>query len=173
MAHFNTIALAKCTLMSIFWAHSKHVLLKILQNSKSTSLFDGGSDVEGSWLQGLYVATNRLNFFSFYSFLKKFIYLFWKRERERKWAGEGQIKRGAEDPKQAFCWPQRVQCGAWTHELWDHDLSHQSRMLNRLSHLGALFLFLTARNSFRPTQVRKRWVMKQGSTTLALTLCFT
>ena len=37
---------------------------------------------------------------------------------------------------QALSCQHRAQCGVWTHELWDHDLSW-SRMLNRLRHSGA------------------------------------
>ena len=58
------------------------------------------------------------------------VYYLFLRERER--AGEGQRERGTEDLKWALHWQQRSQCGARTHEPWDHDLSW-SQMLSWLS----------------------------------------
>ena len=56
--------------------------------------------------------------YTFYLFFLKFTYLF-LRERARERAREGQ----RENPKQAVCCQHRAQCGAWTHEPWDYDLS--------------------------------------------------
>ena len=50
-------------------------------------------------------------------FFLKFMYLFW----EREWSGEGQRERERENSKQALHCQCRALCGAWTHELWDHD----------------------------------------------------
>ena len=72
----------------------------------------------------------------FSNFLKNSFWIyFW----ERAQAGEEQKERGTEDLKHApRCWQQWSQCGAWTHKLWDHDLS-QSWTFNWLSHPVPLF----------------------------------
>ena len=74
-----------------------------------------------------------------------FVFHFWKRERMSE--GGEERDRGTEDPKQALCWQQRTQCRAWTHEMWDHDLSW-SWMLNWLSHPGAPRVKVLTRGSF-------------------------
>ena len=48
----------------------------------------------------------------------------------------GRERRGTEGLKWVLCQQQWAGRGAWTHELWDHDVSW-SRMLNWLSHTGA------------------------------------
>ena len=58
----------------------------------------------------------------------------WVRDRER---GRHRIWSRI----QALSSQPRAQCGARTHELWDHDLS-QSQMLNRLSHPDAPFFLM-------------------------------
>ena len=70
-----------------------------------------------------------------------FVY-FWETERDRQWAGEGQIERERETGRHriqsrlhAVSCQHRAQCGAWTHRPWDHDLSW-SQTLNQLSHPG-------------------------------------
>ena len=60
---------------------------------------------------------------SLYSFFKKSVFIYFEREREQGRGRERERERGTQDSKQALCWQQRAQCGAWTHELWDHDLS--------------------------------------------------
>ena len=85
--------------------------------------------VQGSWgLSGLSASWSQLRLWSHgswvqasWSLLNK-IYLF-LREREREQAGEGHTKGKRENPKQAPHCQQGAQCGAWTHEPWDHDLS--------------------------------------------------
>ena len=66
-----------------------------------------------------------------------FIY-FWERQREHE-QGRGRVReRGRHriwSRLLALSCQHRARCGAWTHELWDHDLS-QSQMLNQLSHPG-------------------------------------
>ena len=64
-------------------------------------------------------------------------YLF-LRKRDRAWVGRGR-ERGRHRIRsrlQALSCQHRAQCGARTHELWDHDLSW-SWTLNQLSHPGA------------------------------------
>ena len=53
---------------------------------------------------------------------------------------EGDTESQAGSRLQAPSCQHRAQCGAWTHEPWDHDLS-QSWMLNWLSYVGAPRLF--------------------------------
>ena len=56
--------------------------------------------------------------------------------RETAWAEEGQRERERHriwSRLQALSCQHRSQCGAWTQELWNHDLS-QSRTPNQLSH---------------------------------------
>ena len=48
------------------------------------------------------------------------VFVYFKRECTCKWVGEG---RDRENPKQALCCQHKAQCGAQSHELWDHDLS--------------------------------------------------
>ena len=68
---------------------------------------------------------------------KNFIYLFlMEREREHGRGRERERERERENLKQAPHHHLGAQCGAGTHEPWDHDLS-QSWTLNRLSHPGA------------------------------------
>ena len=69
-----------------------------------------------------------------------FIY-FWERNRVR--VGEGQKEGETQNPKQAPGCEHRAQCGALTHEPWDHDLSQSQimtwakvRHLNWLKHPG-------------------------------------
>ena len=69
-----------------------------------------------------------------------FIY-FWETERDRALVGERQRERDTQSLKQApgselSAQLFRAQCGAWTHEPWDHDLS-RSQTLTWLSHPGA------------------------------------
>ena len=49
--------------------------------------------------------------------------------------GEGQRERVTQNPRQApgSELSAQTQCKAWTHELWDHDLS-QSWSPNQMSH---------------------------------------
>ena len=47
------------------------------------------------------------------------VYLFWERER----MSAGKAKRETENPKQAPRYQSRVQGGAWSHKLWDHDMN--------------------------------------------------
>ena len=62
---------------------------------------------------------------------------------------------------QALSCQHRAPCGAWTHELRDHDLS-RSRTLNRLSHPGApSYLFLREYEQGRGTE-RERENPKQA-----------
>ena len=75
-------------------------------------------------------------------FFLMFIY-FWKRERERERERERMSRGGAERGRhrirsrlQALSCQHRARSGAWTHKLWDDDLS-RSRMLNRLNDPGA------------------------------------
>ena len=65
--------------------------------------------------------------FSFLLFFKCLFHF----ERQREWKRSGE--RGTEDLKRAPHWQQQTQCGVWTHERRDHDLSH-SQMLNWLNH---------------------------------------
>ena len=60
------------------------------------------------------------------------------RERKRQSVSGGGEERGDRiwNRLQALSCQHRAQCGARTHEPWDHDLS-RSRTLNRLSHTGA------------------------------------
>ena len=51
-------------------------------------------------------------------------------------------ERGTEDSKWALCWQQRAWCRAWTHKLWDHDLSW-SLIPNWLSHPGTPYLSIS------------------------------
>ena len=63
--------------------------------------------------------------FSFF----KFIYLFWGRDRESKQrrGRERQREGKRENPEQAPHYQCRAWCGAWTHKLWDHDLSQNQK----------------------------------------------
>ena len=84
----------------------------------------------------VYLFIYALKFFKmFYLFLRE-------REREREHEQGRGRKRGRHRIRsrlQAPSCQQRAQCGARTHELWDHDLSWR-RTLNRLSHPGAPML---------------------------------
>ena len=87
-----------------------------------------------------------LRTFSFSIFLK--IYLFWERERktESEWGrGRERGRHRIRSRLQALSCQHRAWCGAWTHELRDHDLSW-SQTLNQLSHPGVpykkFFLFM-------------------------------
>ena len=90
-----------------------------------------------------------------YDFWKKFLMFIFEREREtQSVSGEGVEKEGERDTEcewgrgrergrhriwsglQAQSCQHRAWCGAWTHKLWDRDLSW-SQMLNWLSHPGA------------------------------------
>ena len=73
---------------------------------------------------------NTRNILLFFFFLM-FIH-FWERERDRE-----RERHRIQSRLQALSREHRPWHGAWTHELWDHDLS-QSQTLNRLSHSGAL-----------------------------------
>ena len=78
-----------------------------------------------------------LPFFQYilFNFFLMFIY-FW--DRERAWTGKGS-ERGRHriwSRLQALSCQHRARRKAWTHQLWDHDLSW-SWMLNRLSHPSA------------------------------------
>ena len=53
-------------------------------------------------------------------------------ERERK------KERERENPKKTPCLQRRAQCGARSHEPWDHDLSQNQESDAWLSHTGAL-----------------------------------
>ena len=64
-----------------------------------------------------------------------FVY-FSETEKDRAWAGEGQRERHTHRIWSRLPAPScehRAQCGAWTHESWDHDLNW-SWTPNRLSH---------------------------------------
>ena len=65
------------------------------------------------------------------------VYLFLRQRETEHEQGRG---RGEGDRiwnrLQALSCQHRARCGAWTHKLWDHDLS-LSQTLNRLSHPGA------------------------------------
>ena len=80
------------------------------------------------------------NVFNVYLFLRQ-------RERDREWTGEGPRERGRHriwNRFQALSCQHRTWCRAWTHELWDHDLS-QRQTLIRLRHRGdPMFSFLMA-----------------------------
>ena len=72
----------------------------------------------------------------FFKFLKTFLFIF-EGERDQAWAGRSR-ERGRHriwSRLQVLSRQHRTQCRAWTHKLWDHDLS-QSWMLNQLSHPG-------------------------------------
>ena len=72
---------------------------------------------------------------------------FW--ERERQSASRGGAEREGEtvwSKLQALSCQHRAQHGAWTHKLWDHELSG-SQEPNRLSHPGAP---LTVQNLIQP-----------------------
>ena len=75
---------------------------------------------------------------------------FWEREYEWGW---GREREGTDDPKQALCRQQRAWLGAWTHELWDHDLSW-SWTLNSLSHPGAPLILVLICISLMMSDVR-------------------
>ena len=68
-----------------------------------------------------------------YLFFNVFIY-FW--ERDRAWAGERQTQNPKQAPSSELSCERRAQSWAWTHELWDHDLSWRPP-LNQLGHPGA------------------------------------
>ena len=73
-------------------------------------------------------------------FLKN-LCLFWEREREsgHVQAGEEQKEKERENPKQAPHCQCRAQCRAWSHKLWDHDLSqNQVRCLTDWDAQGSL-----------------------------------
>ena len=79
-------------------------------------------------------------FFYFLIFFNVYLFFGGQRETEHE-RGRGR-ERGRENPKQTLQDQHRAQCGAWTHEPWDHDLSqNQESMLNPLSHPGAPALF--------------------------------
>ena len=62
------------------------------------------------------------SFFKKYLFIYLLIYLFISREiacTQR----EGAEREESENPKQALCCQSRARCRAWSHLLWDHDLS--------------------------------------------------
>ena len=66
-----------------------------------------------------------------------FIY-FWERERQRQSVSRGRAERGGHRIRsrlQVLNCQDGAQCGARTHEPWNHNLS-RSRTLNRLSHPG-------------------------------------
>ena len=87
------------------------------------------------------------------NFFNAFIY-FWRRERDRAWAGEGQREGETQNLKQAqaLSCQHRARHGARTHRPRDRDLS-RSRILNRLSHPGTpewlLFFNLTSAGEIR------------------------
>ena len=72
-----------------------------------------------------------------------FIYFLRQRETERE-QGKGRGRHRIWSRLQALSCQHRAQCGAWTHRLWDRDLS-RSRTLNRRSHPGTpcftIFIF--------------------------------
>ena len=84
-------------------------------------------------------------------FLKHFLFFiyFWVCEREREHTcmsgGGAEREREGDTESEAGSRPWapncqgRAQCRAWTHGLWDHDLSW-SQLLNWLSHSGAPFV---------------------------------
>ena len=78
-------------------------------------------------------------FFNGYSFLRDRLH-----ERGRGWGGE---RERIWSRLQALSCQHRTWHRAWTHELWDHDLS-QSWVLNQLSHLGTpgMFSILTVKS---------------------------
>ena len=57
-------------------------------------------------------------FFNVYLFLRER-----ERDRDRAWVGKGQREREIQNLKQALSCQHRAQCGTWTHELWDDDVS--------------------------------------------------
>ena len=66
------------------------------------------------------------------------MFIFFLRERQTDIAREGQRERRRHriwSRLQALSCQHRAQCGAWTHELWDHDLRWR-QTLNQLSHSG-------------------------------------
>ena len=72
-------------------------------------------------------------FFSWYVCMYVFIYFLVLRDREteHEWGrGRARGTQRIQSKLQALSCQHRAQCGAWTHELWDHDLG-QSWTLNR------------------------------------------
>ena len=82
--------------------------------------------------------------FDFLNFFKFKVYLFLReREREREQGrGRETWRHRIWSRRQSLNRQHRAQCGAWTHKLWDHDLSW-SRMLTQLSHWGAPQFFFS------------------------------
>ena len=65
-----------------------------------------------------------------------------QRETEREWGrGRERGRHRIQGRLQALSCQHRAQCGARTHELWDHDWS-QSRTSNWLSHPGAPWTYI-------------------------------
>ena len=81
------------------------------------------------WLERGYQVTGWPRLF-FYFF--KSLFIFEKRERDRAWVGEGQREGDPESEAGSRLWAVSTEpdggCGAWTHKLWDHDLSQSWRL---------------------------------------------
>ena len=92
------------------------------------------------WANHFSVVALSYPFFYFYFFKCLFNFEIQKREGERereKASGGGAESEGeTENPKQAPHCQCKARFRAWTHKLWDHDLSW-SQTLNQLSHSGA------------------------------------
>ena len=93
------------------WSHLSESLCRLCVGSVCEAWF---------WLK--YSLTSVTKFL--FKFFKK-VYLF-ERERERASTGArerwGGSERERQNPKQGPHCQYRVQCGAWSHKPWDHDL---------------------------------------------------
>ena len=87
-------------------------------------------------------------------------------ERETELDGGGtERERETQNPNrlQALNCQHRARCGAWTHELWDHDLSW-SQTLNQRSHSGTPLNSLLSVTVLSPNHLPPPWnlLKKQG-----------
>ena len=122
---FPTMYSFRCSPLNPIKSLSSHLLdLPLLEDKDSGFVY-------------LCITLNSVYFF----FLILLVFIIFERERERVRAGEGQREthtRRIRSRLQALSCQHGARCGAWTHELQDHDLS-RTWSLNWLSHPGARY----------------------------------
>ena len=106
----------------------------LFRSSLKSSLY-AGRDTGSQVPNQCFASRNIQYFFNVY---------FWERERQSASGGGVERQRDTESEVGSRLWAvstNRTWCGAWSQELWNHDLSHSQR-LNRLNHLGTPSFFV-------------------------------